>query len=215
MKESHRVKSMVNFYLLRMNQRLLYRILFTLNIFIIIGCSSSQNIPNSKDFMPLSVGNKWIYGSKSEYILEKNKIEFIKEVLNVDTINSRSYFKIKNEYFGKDSIFTFFYYHRISSDTLLSLYYDSLGNSYFEVIEAIFSLNIGDTTCIDYQKYFGDKCKEFTVVTNRTGNGFEILHNHIDITDEEQWYTYKRGLGVVIIRSAWGGNTELLEYKIQ
>jgi hypothetical protein len=164
--------------------------------------------------MPLSIGNKWTYGSKSEYLFEKQKIEFIREIVDIDTIHNRSYYKITNEYFGKDSTFSY-YYQRISSDTLFSLYYDSLNNSYLEVIEAIFSLKIGDTTCIFSQKYLGDKCREYIVVTNKTENDFEILHNHIDIIDEELWYIYKRGLGVVIIRSAWGGNTELLDYEIQ
>jgi hypothetical protein len=178
-----------------------------------IECSSSY-IPNSKYYMPLSVGNKWIYGSESEYILEKNKIEFIKEVVEIDSFNNRTYFKMKNNYFGKDSTTTFYYYQRISADTLFSLYYDSLNNSYLEVIEAIFSLNIGDTTCIDYQKYFGDKCRAYIEVTRKVENEIELLHNSIEAIDEEQWYTYKRGLGIVIIRSAWGEHTELLDYEI-
>ncbi|MCU0414439.1 MAG: hypothetical protein MUE91_08590, partial [Ignavibacteriaceae bacterium] len=108
----------------------------------------------------------------------------------------------------------FYYYQRISADTLFSLYYDSLNNSYLEVIEAIFSLNIGDTTCIDYQKYFGDKCRAYIEVTRKVENEIEFLQNSIEAIDEEQWYTYKRGLGIVIIRSAWGGHTELLDYEI-
>jgi hypothetical protein len=179
-----------------------------------IGCSSFYNIPNSKDYMPLFVGNKWIYGSKSEYILEKNKIEFIKEVMDIDSLNNRTYFKMQNTYFGKDSTTTFYYYQRISADTLFSLYFDSSNSSYLEVIEAIFFLNIGDTTCIDYQKYFGDKCRAYIEVTRKVENEIEFLHNSIEAIDEEQWYTYKRGLGIVIIRSAWGGHTELLDYEI-
>jgi len=164
--------------------------------------------------MPLSIGNKWTYGNKSENVFGKQKIEFIKEIVDIDTIHNRSYFKMKNYYFGKDLTSTFYYYQRISADTLFSLYYDTSGNSNFEVIEAIFSLNIGDTSCVDYQKYFGDKCKDFTVIANKTENEIEILHESIDAIDVEQWHTYKRGLGIVTIRSAWGGHTELLDYEI-
>jgi hypothetical protein len=206
---------MNNFHLLRRNLRLPYRIIFPLNIFIILGCSSSQNISNSQDFMPLSAGNKWIYGSKSEYILEKNKIEFIKEVVDIDTILNKRYFKIRYDYFSKDSTLSNFYYQRISADTIFSLYYDSSGNSYFEVIEAIFSLNIGDTSCIDYQIYFGDKCRAYIEVTRKIENEIEFLNNSIEGIDEERWYTYKKGIGIVGIRSAWGVNTELLDYEIK
>jgi len=192
-----------------------YKILILLNIFILIECTASQNVPSSKNFMPLSVGNKWTYGSKSENVFEKQKIEFIKEIVDIDTIHNRSYFKMRNEYFGKDSISTFFYYQRISADTLFSLYYDSLSNSYLEIIEVIFSLKIGDTTCIYSREHLAEKCEEYIVVTNKTENDFEILHDHIDMIDEEQWYTYKRGLGIVIIRSSWGGTTELLEYDFK
>ena len=190
-------------------------ILILLNIYILIGCTTSHNVPSSKDYMPLSVGNKWIYGSKSEYIFEKHKIEFIKEVVDVDTINSRSYFKIRNEYFGKDSISTFYFYQRLSADTLFSLNYDSLNNSYLEVIEAIFSLNIGDTTCVYSRKNLADRCTEYIQVIKKSEKEIEILHDSIEAIDIEQWYTYKRGLGIVIIRSAWGGHTELLDYEIK
>jgi hypothetical protein len=206
---------MNNFHLLRRNLRLPYRIIFPLNIFIIVGCGTSQNISNSQEFMPLSVGNKWIYGSKSEYILEKNKIEFIKEVVDIFTLNNRSYFAMKNYYFGKDLTSTFYYYQRISADTLFSLYYDSSGNSYFEVIEAIFSLNIGDTTCIYSRNNMAKSCTEYIQVTKKTENEIEFLHNSIEAIDEEQWYTYKKGIGTVGIRSAWGINTELLDYEIK
>jgi hypothetical protein len=190
-------------------------IIILLNIFIQIGCTASNNVPSSKDYMPLSIGNKWTYGSESEYVFEKQKIEFIKEIVNIDTILNRIYFKVKNEYLAKDSNFTFFYYQRISADTLFSLYYDGLSNSYLEFIEAIFSLNIGDTTCIYSPENFSEKCREYIIVTNKTEDDFEILHNNIEASDEEQWYTYKRGFGIVIIRSAWGGTTELLEYEIR
>jgi hypothetical protein len=189
-------------------------ILILLNIFILIGCTASHNVPSSKDYMPLSVGNKWTYGSKSEYILEKNKIQFIKEIVDIDSIQNRSYFKIKNEYFGKDSTSTFYYYQRISADTLFSLYYNSLNNSYLEVIEAIFSLNIADTTCVYSRKNLADRCTEYIQVIKKSQNEIEILHDSIEAIDIEQWYTYKRGLGIVIIRSAWGGHTELLDYEI-
>ena len=190
-------------------------ILILLNIFILIGCTASHNVPSSKDYMPLSIGNKWTYGSKSENVFEKQKIEFIKEIVGIDTFHNRSYFKMKNEYFAKDSIFTFFYFQRISADTLFSLYYDGLSNSYLEFIEAIFSLNIGDTTCIYSPENFTEKCREYIIVTNKTEYDFEILHDTNEAIHEEQWFTYERGLGIVIIRSAWGGTTELLEYEIR
>lgn len=189
-------------------------ILILLNIFILIGCTASHNDPSSKDYMPLSIGNKWTYGNKSENVFGKQKIEFIKEIVDIDTIHNRSYFKTRNEYFGKDSTSTFYYYQRISADTLFFLYYDSLNNSYLEVIEAIFSLNIGDTTCIYSRKNLAESCTEYIQVTKKTENEIEILHDSIEAIDIEQWYTYKRGLGIVIIRSAWGGHTELLDYEI-
>jgi hypothetical protein len=179
-----------------------------------IGCSSSYNIPNSKDYMPLSVGNKWIYGSTSEYILERNKIEFKMEVVEIDTIRSKNYYKIRNEYYGADSSFSYYYYQRISADTLYSLHFDSSDNSYLDYIEAIFSLNIGDTTCIYSRNNLAERCAGYIQVTKKSENEIEFLHNSIDAIDEEQWYTYKRGLGIVIIRSAWGGHTELLDYEI-
>ena len=190
-------------------------ILILLNIYILIGCTASHNVPSSKDYMPLSVGNKWIYGSKSEYIFEKHKIEFIKEVVDVDTINSRSYFKMRNEYFGKDSISTFYFYQRLSADTLFSLYYDSISTKYLEFIDVIFSLDIGDTTCIDQNIDITERCRTQIVVTKKTNDRFEILHDSNEGIDEEQWFTYERGVGIVLISSAWGINTELLDYEIQ
>ena len=84
-----------------------------------------------------------------------------------------------------------------------------------EIIEAIFSLNIGDTTCVYSRKNLADRCTEYIQVIKKSENEIEILHDSIEAIDIEQWYTYKRGLGIVIIRSAWGGHTELLDYEIK
>lgn len=182
---------------------------------MLIGCTASHNVPSSEDYMPLFIGNKWTYGSKSENIFEKQKIEFIKEIVDIETIHNRSYFKFRNEYFAKDSIFTFFYYQRISNDTLFSLYYDSMSTKYLEFIDAIFSLNVGDTTCIQTNYNISERCRTQIVVTKKTNYRFEILRDSNEAIDEEQWFTYVRGVGIVLIRSAWGINTELLDYEIQ
>lgn len=179
-------------------------------LFLLLACSQSKPVktlgPN--EFMPLAVGNKWIYGKKpADY-------KYTMEIVSNDTINNKNYFRVKHSPFGKDSLYTFYYYQRISNDTLFVLYYDILSIDNLEFIDAIFSVNVSDTVCIYPGNILTDKCKEHIVITKKSEDQIEVFRNSTEAIDEERWITYERGIGIIMDHSVWGEKTELLYYEI-
>ncbi len=97
-----------------------------------------------EDFMPLSLGNRWVYGYTQVGEKDELKDEYAEEVVAIDTINDIKYFRIKVSKIDKDSRTLYFYHKRSSYDTLFALYFDNKTGQYTEIIDAIFSMNVGE-----------------------------------------------------------------------
>ncbi len=96
------------------------------------------------DYMPLAVGNKWIYNFPNSSIFET-----VIEVVAIDTIERKEYYIIKNSNISSDTTRAYYTYKRISNDTLYSLIYSNSYQRYIELVDAIFSMNLNDIAWID------------------------------------------------------------------
>jgi hypothetical protein len=120
--------------------------LFIVSLSILfLSCSSAQTSNLFKnEYMPLAIGNKWIYSFPKSSV-----VETVVEVVSIDTIEGKEYFVIKNSNISHDTTREYINYKRISNDTLYSLIYSRPRNLYFELIEAIFSLDSNDIAFIN------------------------------------------------------------------
>ena len=184
--------------------------LIVLSITCLISCTSTHNIlSNSKDYLPLTIGNTWIYKD----LTRPNIIKRIDEVVNVETRFSKSYFKIKHSIVYQDSIVFAYSYLRSVNDTLLDLVYDPYGKKYVEIIRAIFSLELNESRKIDSSA----NGRNFTTLKVTNKNDDEIVfstfpNNAIDVGG---WVTYKKGIGLIKSKSVWATGIELIEYYVK
>ena len=181
-------------------------------IFVFYGCTTAiDSISLSEKYMPLSIGNKWAYGNVSFGVLEKGKYSYLKEVVSIDSIQGKKYYRIKVTSLGKDSVRRYDYYQRISNDTLFSLYRDPENDAYSESIEGIFSLKKDDSVVIhsDDKGWFVRTMK----VESKNKDKIEFLFNTSHTSDGQYWVVYEKGIGIIKSYSIWGG-IKLLDYKI-
>jgi len=174
-------------------------------------CSSAQTSSSiENDYMPLSIGNKWYYNSH------------ISEVVGIDTIESKKYFKL--EYKNADEKFPpFYYYQRISNDTLYTLNFAQWSNLYFERVTAIFTLDSGDIARIELPQNELSSRNEaqglptgrnYSIkVTNKDEDTIEFF-TYSGMIDGETTEVYKKGVGLIKTRGGWGVGIELIDYDL-
>ncbi len=189
----------------------LFFYLFAFALTVLFICCSSAQISSSveKDYMPLSIGNKWYYNSHTS------------EVVGIDTIEGKKYFKLEfknvNEQFPP-----FYYYQRISNDTLYTLNLDQKSNLYFERVTAIFTLDSGDVARIELPPNELSSRNEARGLP--TGRKYSIkainknketieLFTNVGAVDGNYTETYKRGIGMIKSKNDWGIVTELIDYN--
>jgi hypothetical protein len=162
--------------------------------------------------MPLSIGNKWVYDSNEGY-----------EIISIDTINTKKYYKFKTSCITNGKPAECFYWQRISNDTLFSLNYDSGANDYVEFVDAIFTLNENDVAEI----HLPNRDKILLNESERlpSGNEYSIkvlskkddtieFFTHRHGIDANQIVVYKKGIGIIKTKNDWGIEKKLTDYKL-
>ncbi|MFA5834841.1 MAG: hypothetical protein WDA22_15300 [Bacteroidota bacterium] len=162
--------------------------------------------------MPLSVGNKWTYDSSDDT-----------EVISVDTINNKIFYKFKTSGNNNGKILHSFYWQRVSNDTLFLLNYDSITNQYIEFIDAIFSLKENDVAQIHLE--LGDsvsqkdinylpRCRDYSIkVLDKSDDVIEFITQRCGV-DFNYITVYKKGVGVVKTKNDWGIELKLTDFKL-
>ena len=181
-----------------------------LTVFLIC-CSSAQTSSSvENDYMPLSIGNKWYYNSHTS------------EVVGIDTLESKKYFKL--EYKNVNEKFPpFYYYQRISNDTLYTLNFGQWSNLYSERVTAIFTLDSGDVARIELPpnelssrneaQGLPTGRKYLIKAINKNSETIELFTN-VGGVDGNYTETYKRGIGMIMSKNDWGIVTELTDYEL-
>jgi hypothetical protein len=175
----------------------------------IISCSSTHSFSfNTKDYMPLNIGNTWAYNDQTR----SNICKRIEMAVNVETRFNKSYFKIKHSIYYKDSTAFAFSYYRLTNDSLLNLVYDPYSKRFIEIIRAIFNLQLNESKKIESS----ENGRSYTTlkVTNKNGNEIEFSVFPNNITDVGGWLTYKKGIGLIKSSSVQSPGIELIEYYI-
>ena len=179
---------------------------------LFLSCSSSKSsIELQNEYLPLAVGNKWFYNDNSST-----------EIISVDTIEGEKYFKTKIDK-NITNKSHYFYYQRISNDTLYKLNYNEKYGEYSEKITAIFNLNFGDTAKIELPrtnltlKYEAEGIptgrKYSIIAVNKSEDTIEFL-TKTGGTDSEIYSTYKKGVGLIKTKNSWGVVLKLKDYYL-
>jgi hypothetical protein len=140
-------------------------------------------------------------------------LEYSIEVVAIDTIKNKTYYRLKRTDFRNNSKISY-EYKRESNDTLFGLANSIYNNEYIEYIEAAFSLNIGDTICSYPVSRLNSECRSPIVVTLKSGDKMEFFHNSQEMIHGGHWITYQKWKGIIKNRNQWGGSIELLECNI-
>jgi hypothetical protein len=170
--------------------------------------------------MPLAIGNKWYYNVHTSNTEVGPETSIITEIIGMDTIEGKKYFKIKYE--NVNSKFpTVYYYKRMSNDTLYTLNYDLKSNLYFERVTAIFTLDSGVVERIELPPNELSSKNEaeglptgrsYSIkVTDKDENTIEFI-TYSGMIDGEYTEIYQKGVGMIKSKNAWGIVTELIDY---
>jgi hypothetical protein len=167
---------------------------------------TSSSVEN--DYMPLAIGNKWYYSV------------YTSEVVGIETIESKEYFKLEHKNVN-EKFAPFYYYQRISNDTLYTLNFTQWSNLYFERVTAIFTLDSGDVARIELPPNELSSRNEaqglptgrkYSIkVTNKDEDTIEFF-TYSGMIDGETTEVYKKGVGLIKTRGGWGGGIELIDY---
>lgn len=187
---------------------LFYLFIFSLTA-LFMCCSSAQTSSSvENDYMPLAIGNKWYYSV------------YTSKVVGIETIERKEYFKLENKNVN-EKFPPFYYYQRISNDTLYTLNFAQLSNLYFERVTAIFTLDSGDVARIELPPNELSSRNEaqglptgrnYSIkVTNKDEDTIEFF-TYSGMIDGETTEVYKKGVGLIKTRGGWGGGIELLDY---
>lgn len=186
--------------------------LFIFSLTVLFMCCSSAQISSTveNDYMPLSIGNKWYYNSHTS------------EIVGIDTIEGKKYFKLEHKYVN-EKFPPFYYYQRISNDTLYTLNFAQWSNLYFERVTAIFTLDSGDIARIELPpnelssrneaQGLPTGRKYLIKAINKNKETIELFTN-VGGVDGNYTETYKRGIGMIKSKNDWGTVTELIDYEI-
>jgi len=172
--------------------------------------------------MPLTIGNKWFYNihiSKDEV---GSEISVISEIVGIDTIESKRYYKFKYEKVNSN-IPPNYYHQRISNDTLYTLNYDDKRKKYLERVTAIFSLDSNELAIIklNIEEVNAESEIERLPIENNysikaINKNDEIIELFTNVGGIDGNYTeiYKKGIGMIKSKNDWGIVTELIDYEL-
>jgi hypothetical protein len=201
--------------------KILFYLFIVSLIVLFIGYSAAQTSGGfTNDYMPLAIGNKWYYNVHTSNNKVGSETTFSTEVIGIDTIETKVYFKIEREN-SNDKIPVYYYHQRVSNDTLYTLNFDQKSNLYFERITAIFNLDSGDVAEIELPPNELSSKNEaeglptgrrYSIkATDKDENKIEFFTYSI-IIDGEFSEIYQKGVGMINSKNAWGIVTELIEY---
>jgi len=186
--------------------------LFIVSLTVLLICCSSAQTSSSveNDYMPLSIGNKWYYNSHTS------------EVVGIDTIEGKKYFKLEHK--NVNAKFPpYYYYQRISNDTLFTLNFGQWTNLYSERVTAIFTLDSGDVARIELPpnelssrneaQGLPTGRKYLIKAINKNSETIELFTN-VGGVDGNYAETYKKGIGMIKSKNDWGIVTELTDYEL-
>jgi len=186
--------------------------LFIVSLTVLLICCSSAQTSSSveNDYMPLSIGNKWYYNSHTS------------EVVGIDTIEGKKYFKLEHK--NVNAKFPpYYYYQRISNDTLFTLNFGQWTNLYSERVTAIFTLDSGDVARIELPpnelssrneaQGLPTGRKYLIKAINKNSETIELFTN-VGGVDGNYTETYKKGIGMIKSKNDWGIVTELTDYEL-
>jgi hypothetical protein len=192
-------------------------------LIIFFSYSTAQtSIDFRREYMPLAVGNKWYYNIHASNAAVGSDVSIIFEIVGIDTIVGKKYFKIKYEKVNNN--FPASYYHqRMSNDTLYALNYDEKYNDYFERVAAIFSLDSGEVASIELPstnltlKYEADGLptgRQYSLeVLSKDENMIELFYNSRMI-DGDHTEIFTKGIGMTKSKNDWGIVMELIDYEL-
>jgi len=198
-------------------------LIISILILFISHSSAQTSIDFKNDFMPLTIGNKWFYNAHTSNTEVGSEISIISEIVGIDTINGKKYFKIKRE--KPNARFPIYYYHqRMSNDTLYTLNYDEKYNDYFERVAAIFSLDSGEVATIKLPstdltlKYEADghpTGRQYSLeALSKDKNSIELFYKSRMI-DGNHTEIYTKGIGMTKSKNDWGIVIELIDFKLR
>ena len=203
--------------------KILFYLFIVSLIVLFIGYSAAQTSGGfTNDYMPLAIGNKWYYNVHTSNNKVGSETTFITKVVGIDTIENKTYFKIERENVN-DRIPVYYYHQRVSNDTLYTLNFDQKSNLYFERISAIFTLDSGDVARIELPPNELSSKNEAEGLP--TGRRYSIkvadkdehtieFFTYSIIIDGEFTEIYKKGVGMINSKNAWGIVTELINYEL-
>ena len=201
---------------------LLYLFFVSLTVLFISYSAAQTSSGFTNDYMPLAIGNKLYYNVHTSNNKVGSETTFITEVVGIDTIENKTYFKIECENVN-DRIPVYYYHQRVSNDTLYTLNSDQKSNLYFERISAIFTLDSGDVARIELPpKELSSKNEaeglptgqRYSItVSNKDEHTIEFSTYSIMI-DGEFTEIYKKGIGMINSKNAWGIVKELINYDL-
>lgn len=204
--------------------RLVIYLLFTSLSILFLTCSSIQSLNSfNNDYMPLAIGNKWFYNVHSSNVEAKSEITFANEILTIDTIEGKKYFKFKHENINSNIPPTY-YYQRNSNDTLYTLSYDEKSNKYKEKVIAIFNLDSNEVALIklnEEEKNTGNKIERLPAMNRYSIKAIKKDKDEIELyinrglVDGNYTKIYKRGIGMIKLKNDWGIVTELIDYDLK
>ena len=185
---------------------------------ILINCSSLSN-----EYLPLEVGNKWYYKAYNPNMHNAElETTIIIEVVGIDTVDGKKYFLLKYEN-GDNWFSPFYYYQRISNDTLYYSDYNEKRGNTLERITAIFNLDVGEIALLKLPQ--GELESENKTERLPAGRSYTIKVIHKDddsielftdksMIDGDQRETYKKGIGMIKLIGEWGMVIELIDYEL-
>ena len=195
---------------------------FLSNLFL--SCSSVQSLNSfNNDYMPLAIGNKWLYNVHPSNVEAKSEISFTSEIISIDTIEGKKYFKFKYENVNPNIPPTF-YYQRSSNDTLYTLNYDEERKKYIERVSTIFTLDSNEVALIKLnieEKETGNKIERLPTINRYSIKAIKKDDDKIELFTDRSLidgnYTeiYKRGIGMIKSKNDWGIITELIDYDLK
>ncbi len=160
--------------------------------------------------MPLAIGNKWYFGSSLD------SIALVKEVVSLDRIEGKAYFRTKVSYELKGNPGEVFEYYRLNNDTLFTCHYNETFGGYKHWPIAIFSLDVGDL----FPTFQYKALNETKWTTIRSAKVTQKENEIIEFLETMSWesgsYTaYKKGVGIIEMRSLKGRGINLVDYELK
>ncbi|MBN1782897.1 hypothetical protein JW948_17310 [bacterium] len=180
-----------------------FRILLLILMTWILGCSQSTapGPDAAQSFLPLAVGNRWIYNGSPDKNLD---IREIWTVTSMRIISGYPCYTIRMQYTHSD-IVNEERFHLDGKRIYVSN--DASGNM---KLLADFGLEPGETA-----SHKVDGFRTCITLISRTADMCVFVSDAPQIADDETEITFMRGVGITARRSlAWGNGIALLDYRL-